>query len=802
MALRPDHFVLHSCFLIMKNLLNLPLLFSTIFISTLSAGTIMTVRGPIDSEKLGQTLEHEHVLVDFIGAEDTGYHRWDRDEVFKQVLPYLQEVKALGFQSMIECTPAFLGRDPRLLQSLAEETDLNLITNTGFYGARENKFIPKDIQKLSVDELAARWIREFRNGIEDTGIKPGFIKIGVDHDPKLSPMHEKLLRAACRTHLETGLTIACHTGPTSVIFHMAGILKEEGVAPDALIWVHATTETVENQIKAAELGLWVSIDNITEDPKRIDSVATNLAALKQANLLDRILISHDAGWYRPRETNGGKFRPYTAISQQLVPELKFAGFGQKDIDQLLIHNPRRAFELEIKKSDANLGMGIRIGEVTQTSAIIWTRVTKNAERNMNGYRDPAKREPRVDEYTPLSIAIEDREGAMPGTTGQVRLSYTNGGHSAQSDWISVKKENDFVHQFRIDGLQRQSKYAVKVEARKSPGTEITDTVSGSFGTPASAGDWQDVTFSVITCQSYWDLDNQAGFYIYPSMAKMNLDFMVAAGDMVYLDSESPRARTVELARYHWHRMYSLPRHVEFHKNVPTYWEVDDHDSWANDGWPTMEAKWMNPLTFEQGFDVYREQVPIGEHLYRTIRWGEGLQIWLVEGRMYRSPNTMEDGPDKLIWGHEQREWLMRTILESDAKFKVLISPTPIVGPDRGEGKNDNHSNKVFSHAGNYFRNWTKEKNLENFYTVNGDRHWQYMSVDPASGLREFSAGPPDDIHAGGNPPQDKSIQPFLRVKGGFLSVSVTRENRTPKIAFRHHDVDGNVVHEYKPVSGN
>jgi phosphotriesterase-related protein len=51
------------------------------FAFTLTAGTIMTVQGPIDSSELGRTLEHEHILVDFIGAEETGYHRWDRKEV-------------------------------------------------------------------------------------------------------------------------------------------------------------------------------------------------------------------------------------------------------------------------------------------------------------------------------------------------------------------------------------------------------------------------------------------------------------------------------------------------------------------------------------------------------------------------------------------------------------------------------------------------------------------------------------------------------------------------------------------------
>lgn len=314
--------------------------------SLAGAGTIMTVRGPIDASRLGTTLEHEHILVDFIGAKETGYHRWDRAEVQAVVLPHLMEIKKLGVDSLFECTPAFLGRDPRLLKTLSVSTGLNLITNTGYYGARQNQFIPGAVQKLSADELALRWTREFREGIETTGIKPGFIKIGVDRDPRLSAIHEKLLRAACRTHLETGLTIACHTGPSPVIFQMIDIVEAEGVSPDALIWVHATRDTPENQLMAARRGVWVSIDNVTEDPERIEFVATGLKALKKAGLLDRALISHDAGWYRPGESGGGKFRPYTAIFTSLLPALKQNGFTGEEINQLLIDNPARAFSLD------------------------------------------------------------------------------------------------------------------------------------------------------------------------------------------------------------------------------------------------------------------------------------------------------------------------------------------------------------------------------------------------------------------------------------------------------------------------
>ncbi len=202
---------------------------------------------------------------------------------------------------------------------------------------------------------------------------------------------------------------------------------------------------------------------------------------------------------------------------------------------------------------------------------------------------------------------------------------------------------------------------------------------------------------------------------------------------------------------------------------------------------------MNPLTFDQGKKIYLEQVPMGDPTYRTVRWGKGLQVWMVEGRFYRGSNKAPDGPDKSIWGREQMAWLKRTLLESDADFRVLISPTPIVGPDR-DNKADNHANSAYKYEGDHFRDWTRQ--LNNFYTCCGDRHWQYMSIDPASKLREFSCGPASDAHAGGNPKPEPEIQPFLRVKGGYLTVSVFKEQGIPTIAFRHHDVHGKVVHEF------
>jgi len=194
---------------------------------------------------MGTTLSHEHILVDFIGADSTGYHRWDKQAVIGQALPFLDELQTHGCKTFMECTPAYLGRDPELMKILARKTGLDILTNTGFYGAGKNKYIPSRAFQMSPEELAAEWTAEFREGIEGTGIRPGFIKISVDRNDSLIPMHEKLIRAAALAHLETGLVIMSHTGPDKPAFDQLGILEQYGVSPEAFIWTHAQAVTTD-----------------------------------------------------------------------------------------------------------------------------------------------------------------------------------------------------------------------------------------------------------------------------------------------------------------------------------------------------------------------------------------------------------------------------------------------------------------------------------------------------------------------------------------------------------------------------
>ena len=437
--------------------------------------------------------------------------------------------------------------------------------------------------------------------------------------------------------------------------------------------------------------------------------------------------------------------------------------------------------------------GVRIGEVTQTSAIIWTRVSEKSERRTDGII----RRKRADKDNPEQLNPNDLEGSVPGAEGRVRLRYgtTEGLEEAtETSWETVSAENDFTHHFRISGLEPSTVYYFSTETSNLDGSELHQAMHGQFETAPPADEYADVTFTVITGQAYRDADYEEGFMAYDSMGKLNPKFIVPTGDTVYYDSDDPLVTSIGLARYHWHRVYSYPALIRFHRRVSTYWEKDDHDSYHNDNWPGLSHDYMGTFSWEQGLQVYAEQAPM-EKPYRTFRWGKGLQIWVVEGRDFRSPNPMPDGPEKSIWGKEQKQWLKDTLLESDADWKVLVSPTPIVGPDR-TNKHDNHSNDAFTHEGDEFRGWAQENLPDNFFIANGDRHWQYHSVHPMTGVNEFSCGPISDQHAGGSPGYEPEYHHFHREEGGFLSVNAQRMGDRSAIEFTLHAVDGAVVYRY------
>jgi len=440
------------------------------------------------------------------------------------------------------------------------------------------------------------------------------------------------------------------------------------------------------------------------------------------------------------------------------------------------------------------------------------------------------------EVTPTSVILQSRltssqkltDGDVPGIAGVARFELSE--HDdfrslRRTDWLKADAENDFIIKVKVDGLSPATRYSYRLIYGADQETVQTGARC-SFRTLQRSDGTDEASFVVVTGMNYMSFhygklkngkrtgvgayqgdDKQLGFPALATIAKMKPDFFVGTGDNVYYDSHDDR-EAIELKdlRRKWHEQFVQPRFVELFQHVPTYWEKDDHDHRYND----CDCAGNRAPLSDLGIRTFREQVPIVDPLdsqartYRTHRVNRHLQIWLVEGRDYRSPNRMPDGPDKTLWGAEQIVWLKRTLTESDATWKLLISPTPLVGPDDAY-KIDNHTNhKGFRHEGREFFDWIKEQRLDQkgFHVICGDRHWQYHSVDPM-GIEEFSSGALVDSNSrlGRDPGDPKSTDPDAMIRqlhsqtkasGGFLKVTVGKDG---SIRFEFFDEHGESLYQ-------
>lgn len=423
-------------------------------------------------------------------------------------------------------------------------------------------------------------------------------------------------------------------------------------------------------------------------------------------------------------------------------------------------------------SDIYVGMGTKAGEITDSSAIVFVRLTE--------------------------IAHQDTFLLVPGKEGQARLSYgldENLTGCKTTQWRDALSKNDYSIQFYLDKLLPSQRYYYYVQMREGKRAEINISDTSSFKTAPQKSRRYPVKFQVTTGQ---DLRGIETYYI---MKLQFPDFLVSTGDNVYYDSGC-NARTVSEAYQCYQIMYGSEPIIEYFKHIAGYFEKDDHDYRFDDADTIMKGRWISVnkirrgiskitqvrenqvydeawLTHQQGIEVFKNVFPMSEKTFRTFRWGKGIQIWLLEGRDYRSPNNMPDGPDKTIWGKEQKKWLKTTLFNSNADFRIIISPTPIVGPDR-QTKIDNHANKKgFWTEGRSFLQWIIENDLKNVILICGDRHWQYHSVYK-NFVHEFSCGPTCDEHSVRGkknqiPPNASEFkyveQPYINLCGGFLTVS-------------------------------
>lgn len=461
------------------------------------------------------------------------------------------------------------------------------------------------------------------------------------------------------------------------------------------------------------------------------------------------------------------------------------------------------------------GMGIMVGEVTSTSAMIQVRLTETdqlVKRDLKGMLGMV-------EFEIQEIISKNEKGDSSGT-----LTYS-------------LAENDYIVRTHYDHMRPNTKYICKTRIGQDK-DHLKPGPTATFKTLPGKKLSAPVQFVVVTGMNYAKFhgddridrkqhllenntklpkpyagkDKHLGYPALKSILDLKPDFFVGTGDNVYYDTpDKPRAKTIPELRQKWHEQFVQQRYKDLFASVPTYWEIDDHDYRIDDGDNTGD----HLPTPKQGREMMLEQLPIASHenknakTYRTHRVSKELQIWLTENRMYRSPNLMKDGPEKSIWGKEQKAWLKKTLLESDAKFKILISPTPMIGPD-DRRKTDNHCNVGgFRHERDEFFTWLKKNNFikKNFYIICGDRHWQYHSIHP-SGVEEFSCGALIDANSRlGRKPGDpqstdakgliKQVYAQKERSGGFLMVKVIPAKlKASQLMFLYYDEKGTLLHTH------
>ena len=298
---------------------------------------VTTVRGPVAPEKLGRTLPHEHLLID-LARVTRNFDHFLHDRSLAVV--EASQFRDAGGATIVDLTNRNLGRDPQGLCFIAEQTGLNIIMGSGWY--REPYYDPEVYEK-STNQLADDIVRDILEGVDDTGIRAGIIgEIGSDDRRPISPAEERSFRAAARAQKRTGVTISTHAAFSRVGLEQLDLLMEEGVDPARVIIGHAGHMSDPDYHAAlARRGAWVQFDRIRGmhewDARRYVEL---IQEFLDRGFLRQLLLSHDVCMLPHLRAYGGT--GYDFLLTDFVERLRGAGLSQREIDTLLIDNPRAA----------------------------------------------------------------------------------------------------------------------------------------------------------------------------------------------------------------------------------------------------------------------------------------------------------------------------------------------------------------------------------------------------------------------------------------------------------------------------
>jgi len=301
---------------------------------------LITTLGPKRADELGLILPHEHVFVDLRTWDQPGYAQAETTDVVALMAPEIARARAAGVTALIECSTVGVGRRPDILKAVSEATSFPLVVPTGVY---REPWIPDWIQAATEAELRDWMASELSDEIRPDGVKAGWIKLSAGDDG-LTECETKVLRAAAAAGLTTNAIIGSHTIRGRVVRDQLKIIEGVGYSSERFIWIHTQAEPdFDLHLEIARRGAWIEYDAIGSDQLSDDFFIERIQRVLEAGLGDRLLLSHDRGWYDPALPGGGTPKPFTYLSATFLPKLRQAGVDERTLHQLTQSNPFRAF---------------------------------------------------------------------------------------------------------------------------------------------------------------------------------------------------------------------------------------------------------------------------------------------------------------------------------------------------------------------------------------------------------------------------------------------------------------------------
>ncbi len=314
--------------------------------------TINTVTGPICADALGTVLAHEYVfqlnddhLLNFLPD-------WDEDAEIAHAVTRLQELKALGIDSLMDASVPGMGRNVDRIRRVAEQTDVNILVATGLFTYND---LPLQFHYTgpglgfdAPEPLVEAFVRDLTEGIPHSGAKASFLVCAVEAEG-LTPGVERILRAVGQASAITGAPVVVHTNPhTQSGVAAQRVLGEEGVDLRRVMLAHSgDTADLDYLHHLADAGSVLGLDRFGVDvllPH--ETRMATLTALLEAGYADRIVLSQSAfcfsDWFDPAKK--AKYAPdwdYRQIAERVLPELRASGISEESIRTMLVDVPRR-----------------------------------------------------------------------------------------------------------------------------------------------------------------------------------------------------------------------------------------------------------------------------------------------------------------------------------------------------------------------------------------------------------------------------------------------------------------------------